>query len=145
MVKRIIFSGRKKQLIPLIFLVFILTLFFSVVIIVGVPDAASNKATNRMSMSVNYQFLNEWYNEPVVIINNQDNRSWEDCQINVNSGYIAKVDGFSSIGTQGDNRVVSMASFVRSDGTVFDYLGAVPRTACISCNKPEYGIFCGQF
>jgi len=145
MAKRILFSGQKKQLVPFVILVVVLTMFFSVGIFLGTSRSEIKEAQDKMSVEISYQFLNEWYNEPVVILKNLDNRNWEDCRVDINSRYTLGIDGISFNGSHNGQQVLPITGFIDPEGERFDYSSMVPYSACILCNKPQNSLYCGKF
>ena len=136
-----------KKIIFAIGAICIVVILFSIAVIFKEEPQSlkKNNGTDKLSLQVSYQFFNKDYTAPIVIIKNKNNKKWEDCEIKINDQYAAKIEELPIISSENDIRTIPITDFIRSDGVKFNYSANVPKSACISCNKPNYSIYCGKF
>lgn len=117
---------------------------FGFIILMIITAAVSNPSNNVPSSSkekiavkirdISAENKNDPYSV-ILIIENKNSFSWEDCELKLNNDFKSKVQLISV----GDNRV-PLISFAKKDGTFFDIRKYTYTSFEVQCQKPYFDV-----
>ena len=134
-----------KTIVGPVLIVFLVIIIFFI-LIKNPSSVSENKIQSpKLLLDVKYFIFYEGYTAPIVIIKNLNDFSWNDCEMKINDNYIAKIKEIPGMSSDNNEQIIPIITFKKSNGTQLDYSTNNIKSSCISCNKPQYRIFCGEF
>ena len=135
-----------KIIVPMIAVIAAIILF--ILFLIGQNFFSESKNVSSVpifSLKVNYWLFKEGYATPVITIENLNDFSWSGCEMTINDNYKAKIADIHSVNLSEDMQIIPTTDFIGSSSVPLDYAKNSPRTACVSCFKPQYKTYCGNF
>lgn len=135
----------KRTTIWLVLIVFLVIIIFVILIKRPLPVSQIKFQKPDLSLDIKHYLFLEGYTTPVITIKNLNDISWRDCEMKINEKYTAEIKNILPTSAEDSVQTIPLTQFARSDGLKLDYSIIQIKSACISCKKPEYDIFCGEF
>jgi len=121
---------------------------------IAASDSQNNQVQKNEEMNIEARkSLNEqdFFGIPVITIKNINSVEWGECKLTLNKDYnhslntIYKPDSLKSEKDNIDYMIQPIAGFTKDDGTKFDISTTEIKSLSISCQKPFYGFWYGEF
>ncbi|MFA5877755.1 MAG: hypothetical protein WC845_00015 [Candidatus Staskawiczbacteria bacterium] len=135
-----------KIVVPIIAVIAALVIFLLIAVIQRFfSEPQSSSSGSVLSLKVNYWLFKEGYATPVITVKNLNDSSWSGCEMTINDDYKTKIADIASIRLSDEVQTIPTTDFIGDSSVPLDYAKNSPRSACVSCFKPQYKTYCGNF